>query len=402
MAPTHSKLRFALPILALLAAAPAHAQQPATVEGHALRPTLVPFDDARLARLKVPTGFAVSVFARDLEHPRMLAVDGDGAVYVTRPNEGDVVVLRPDDDGKLVRSTLVSGLPGVHGIALRGREVFLATPQRVVAVSLDAPAAAPRLVLDGLPDGAQHPNRSIAFGPDGALYVSVGSSCNACVETNPEHATLLRADAESGKRSTWATGLRNTIGFDWHPKSGALFGMDHGTDWLGDDTPPEELNEIREGKDYGWPFCFADRRINPNMDEPKGRAAERADTKAKYCEKSEPPALGTTAHAAPIAMLFYDGKSFPEAYQSAAFVALHGSWNRAPASGFGVAAIHFEGDRPVRFEEFLTGFLLEDGTTQFGRPAGLAVAPDGALLVSDDANGVIYRVSYGSAQIADR
>jgi glucose/arabinose dehydrogenase len=388
-------------LLPILAAPAAAAQSDVHVEGNAFRPRQLPFDEAAdLKRLSVPAGFHVEVFARDLGRPRMLAVDEDGVVYVTRPEAGDVLALADDGVGNITRRSVVSGLEGVHGLALRGRELYLATPRRVLVSKLDAPNAAPSVVLDGLPDGGQHPHRTIGFGPDGALYVSVGSSCNACQESNPEHATLLRADLSQRQRALHATGLRNTIGFDWHPKSGALWGMDHGSDWLGDDLPPEELNRIAAGKDYGWPFCYGKRQIDPQMQEPKGAAAERAETKAEHCAKSEPAVLEYAAHNAPIGFVFYDGISYPETHRNTAFVAMHGSWNKKPADGYKVVALHFEGDRPVRFEDFLTGFLTEDRTAQFGRPAGLAVAKDGALLVSDDANGVIYRVSYGSAQIA--
>jgi glucose/arabinose dehydrogenase len=395
-----------VPLLACVATSPlvAGAQSPAPtdlhVEGNAFRPRRIPFDEALLKQLDVPTGFHVEILARGLGDPRMLAVDDRGTVYVTRPQAGDVLALSEDGNGTLEQRSVVSGLEGVHGIALRGGELYLATPRQVLVTRLDAPGSAPAVVLDGLPDGGQHPHRTLGFGPDGALYVSVGSSCNACQETNPEHATLLRADVGERTRSVYATGLRNTIGFDWHPKSGALWGMDHGSDWRGDDTPPEELNRLEDGKDYGWPFCFGARQIDPQMKDPEGALAERADTKQAYCAKSEPAVLGYAAHHAPIAFVFYDGIGFPETHRDAAFVALHGSWNRKPADGYKVVALHFDGDRPVRFEDFLSGFLSEDRTAQFGRPAGLAVAKDGALLVSDDANGVIYRVSYGSAKIA--
>jgi glucose/arabinose dehydrogenase len=361
-----------------------------------LRTERRPFSDALVKQLQVPSGFRLSIFARDLGHPRMMAVDGDGTVFVTRPMEKDVIVLRDAGDGASpTRSTLVSGIEGVHGIALRDGRIYLAPPEQVVSLDPKAPQTAPTVFVTGLGEGAQHPNRTLGFGPDGALYVSVGSSCNACQETDPQKATLLRVNPDGSARTVFATGLRNTIGFDWHPRSGALWGMDHGTDWLGDDTPPEELNQIQQGKDYGWPFCWGDRKVDAQVPEPWGKAAERGATKQAYCAKSEAPVLGYGAHSAPISMLFYEGAQFPEDYRGSAFVAMHGSWNRRPAQGYEVVRIRFDGDRPVAFERFLHGFLIEDGGAHFGRPAGLAVAKDGSLLVSDDSNGVIYRVSYG-------
>ena len=243
-------------------------------------------------------------------------------------------------------------------------------------------------MIDGLPDGGQHPNRTIAFGADG-LYISVGSSCNACRETNPEHATLLRFPPEGGKRAIFAHGLRNTIGFDWHPVTGELWGMDHGSDWRGDDEPPEELNHLQEGKDYGWPFCYANRNVDRHLvTAPEGKSKE------DYCSATQAPALTYQAHGAPIAMIFYRGSQLPADYRGDAFVAMHGSWNRKVPSGYNVVRVRFKNRRPVQFEEFLTGFLARDGESYIGRPAGLAMAADGALLVSDDANGVIYRISY--------
>ena len=367
----------------------------ARVEGVAFRPERRDATEERVATLQVPDGFRVNVFARDLGGPRMMAFGSD-TLYVTRPEEGDVLALRYGGATASERKTFVSGLAGVHGIALRESRMLLATPRQVFQIDLAAGAAPqPRVLIDDLPDGGQHPNRTLGFGPDGALYVSVGSSCNACQESNPEHATLLQADADSGVRKVFAEGLRNTIGFAWHPASGVLYGMDHGSDWLGDEEPREELNQIQRGRHYGWPYCWNDRREDPVMKDPAGKAAERGATKAAFCAKTEPFVVGYDAHAAPIAMLFYQGETFPAPFRHAAFAAMHGSWNRKPASGYEVVMIPFDdAGRPTGFEPFLRGFLIENGAAHFGRPAGLAIAPDGALLVSDDANGVIYRVSY--------
>jgi glucose/arabinose dehydrogenase len=203
---------------------------------------------------------------------------------------------------------------------------------------------------------------------------------------------MLRAALDGTTRSTFASGLRNTIGFAWHPTTGQLWGMDHGSDWRGDDIPPEELNAIAEGGDYGWPYCYGARQIDPVIqDPPQG-------SKEQYCATTRRPALSTQAHKAPIGFTFYTGSSFPAEYQGDAFIAMHGSWNRLPPTGYEVVRLVFDDDAvPQRFEPFVTGFLSDDGASTFGRPAGIAVAPDGALLFSDDSSGVIYRVSYGAA-----
>ena len=393
-----------LPALALVAAAtaataaPAGAQPrldaPPPVRSRVAKPESVAFSPARLRALTVPAGFRVAVFAEGAGNARMMAVADDGTVYLTRPKSGDVVALHDrDGDGRsdAVR-TVVTGLPHVHGIALRAGRLYLATPTQVHVADLapDGAVGAPRVLSDNMPDGGQHPNRTLGFGPDGLLYISVGSTCNACLEPNPENATMLRMRPEGGPRAIFAKGLRNTVGFGWHPTTGELWGMDNGRDEHGDDVPPEELNRIAEGGDYGWPFCLADRVPDrqqfPNP--PGGMTHEQ------YCARTAGPAARYTAHSAPMALAFYTGRQFPAAFRGDAFVALRGSWNRVPASGHKVVRVRFENGRPGRIEEFLTGFLTTGGRQRFARPAGVAVARDGALLVSDDMNGVVYRVSH--------
>jgi glucose/arabinose dehydrogenase len=387
-----------LPLLTLAATTPASAQPrldaPPPVVSRVAKPESVAFTPARLRALRVPAGFRVAVFAEGAGNARMMAVADDGTVYLTRPKSGDVVALRDrDGDGRADdMRPVVTGLPHVHGIALRAGRLYLATPTQVHVADRapDGTVGAPRVLSNDLPDGGQHPNRTLAFGPDGMLYVSVGSTCNACLEPNPENATMLRMRPEGGPRTIFAKGLRNTVGFGWHPATGELWGMDNGRDEHGDDFPPEELNRITETADYGWPFCLADRVPDrQQFPNPPGGL-----THEQYCARTTGPAARYTAHSAPMALAFYTGQQFPAAYQGDAFVALRGSWNRVPASGHSVVRVRFANGRPVRIEEFLTGFLTTGGRQRFARPAGVAVARDGALLVSDDMNGVIYRVSH--------
>jgi glucose/arabinose dehydrogenase len=372
------------------------------VRGHAFRPAQRPFSEARFRRLEVPPGFEISVFARDAGNTRMMAVGPDGTVYVTRPEQGDVLAFTdPGGTAEGVnRRTAVANVEHVHGIAIREGKLYLASVNEVLVADLPArPGAAStaRPIVRDLPSGGQHANRTLHFGPDGALYVSIGSTCNSCQEPDAEHAAILKVRPDGSSREVFARGLRNTIGFTWHPQSGAMWGMDHGSDWLGDDKPPEELNRLEAGKNYGWPYCYGNRVIDPNVYEPRGTAKAIAADKESYCAKTEGAVLTHQAHTAPIEMLFYSGAQFPAEYRNDAFVALRGSWNRRPAIGYEVARIRFENGEPKRFEPFLTGFLIENGEAQFGRVAGLAVAKDGSLLVSDDQNGMIYRVSYGAA-----
>lgn len=412
--PSLSPLRHLLPwsAAALLAgaASPAAAQQPlerGSAEVHRLSPAQGEFSTAIVNRLSVPPGFRVKLFAFGLGKPRMMEVGPDGTVYVTRRNRGDVLALRDSDgDGRAdQRRVFATGLQDVNGIALQGGELLLAASTTVWRTPLDR--AAPRVLIGGLPDAGQHANRMVRVAPDGTLVVSVGSSCNNCAEGNQvERATLIRYTSAGERVEVIAKGLRNTIGYDWHPRSGALWGLDHGSDFRGDGVPPEELNRIQAGRHYGWPICWGQRQIDPLTEaRPAQEALRPGDatpngnpnfTREEFCAKTEPPVLTLPAHSAPLAMRFYTGTQFPAQMRGDAFVALRGSWNRSEPTGYKVVRLRFGPDgQPQGFEDFLTGFLNAEGTVQWGRPVGIAWLPDGSMLVSDDSNGAIYRVSYG-------
>ncbi|RZJ08649.1 MAG: YbhB/YbcL family Raf kinase inhibitor-like protein [Rubrivivax sp.] len=388
----------------LACAGAAHAQQgdgtDVPVKTHVFKPDKVPATDARVTQLKAPAGFKVSVFARELKNARILAVSPEGRVYVSRRDTGDVLMLE-DRDGDGVADAApvkVLGRAGAHGLAIRDGKLYVVTVKEVFAAPLqpDGRVGELQLLIGDLPDAGQHPNRTIAFGPDGMLYISVGSTCNACNESNPENATLLRASPDGKSRVIVASGLRNTIGYDWHPVTGELWGMDHGMDFLGDEVQPEELNRIEQGKRYGWPHVWGDGGLNPQST-PPGEI-----TKAQWKAVSVPMALGYKAHAAPMQMVFAKGGSgFPAEYAGDAFVTMRGSWNRKEASGYEIVRVRFADGKPQRFEPFVTGFLTDRGRTHIARPVGLTWAKDGALLMADDANGVIYRVAYqGSARMS--
>jgi len=357
------------------------------------KPAKVDADPPHIGQLKLPPGFAVNVFARDLKNARVIAVAPNGDVYVSRRDQGDVLLLKDrDGDGKADAAPVaVVHRSGAHGLAIHDGKLWLITVNEIftVAINPDGTISALKLLLGDLPDGGQHGNRTLAFGPDGMLYVSVGSTCNACNESSPESATILQLSADGKSRAIFASGLRNTIGFDWHPATGELWGFDNGIDFLGDDVQPEELNHIVRGKQYGWPHVFGKGDLNPQSTPPGGI------TKEAWRARSEPMVLGYTAHAAPMQMVFYRGGSFPAEYVGDAFVTFRGSWNRKPASGYEIVRVRFENGTAKSIEPFLTGFLSDGGRTHFARPMGLAVAKDGSLLMADDANGVIYRVSHG-------
>lgn len=358
--------------------------------GVVFRPEELGFESSYLSQLTVPDGFEVSVFATPGGHARMLATSG-AAVYVTRPEQGDVLRLVDSNADGVAdqQTTAISGYPMVHGIVFANNAVYLATPKQLIRASVanDGAFTAPEVLIDDLPDGGQHPLRTLGVGPDGLLYISIGSSCDACAESNPEHATILRVGLDGANRTVFARGLRNTIGFGWQPDTNQLWGMDHGSDWRGNDIPPEELNLITEGGNYGWPYCYGEQTIDPIIGDPPGQ------TKAAYCAATTASVLENQAHQAPIGLTFYAGTAFPEAYRGDAFVAMHGSWNRNPATGYSVVRVEFEDGQPVGISDFVSGFLNAEGSATFGRPAGITVDAVGALLFSDDSNGVIYRVS---------
>jgi glucose/arabinose dehydrogenase len=367
-----------------------------TVVGHTYRPVQVDATPALRETLQVPDGFEVGVFAEALGNPRMMAVAGDGTVYVTRPGTNDVVALSDEDgDGQADGEPRVvaSDLQHVHGIALRDGEIYLATIHEIYEgrIADDGGVSDLTAVIDDLPDGGQHGRRTIEFGPDGKLYLQIGSSCNDCMETAEEKAAISVIDPDDWSRRVFAAGLRNTLGFDWHPDTGQMWGADHGSDWRGDDLPPEELNLLEDGGHYGWPYCWGDQRPDwlTYAMPPDGTPKEQ------FCaEQTKAPALGFAAHSAGIDLVFYDGEQFPEDYGGDAFIAQRGSWNRELPVGYKVVRVQFEDGEPGEVQDFLAGFLTEDRQSHFGRVAGLAVDNDGALLVSEDTNGVIYRISH--------
>ncbi|HEU4408503.1 MAG TPA: PQQ-dependent sugar dehydrogenase [Polyangiaceae bacterium] len=383
-------------------------------DSEVVRPEKRPFTAELMGQLTLPPGFAIGAFAQNLGGPRMMAVAADGGVYVTRPTPGDVLLVRDaDGDGKAEAPvTAFAGggdeFKNLHGIALSedGKSAYLATPTGlyVSGVGGDGALGAPKALATDLPDGGQHGKRTLHVVPGtGQILLSVGSSCDLCAETNPEHATLLLIDPAKGTqtkedRSIFATGLRNTIGFDWYPGApNELWGMDHGSDHHGNALPPEELNRLGSGKNYGWPYVYSsgpgERAIDPIIDDPPGM------TKEAYAPLTEPAVLTYEAHSAPIEFRFYTGTQFPPEYRNDAFVAMRGSWNRNPPTGYKVVRVLFDDQtrQPTGFEDFVSGWLIEGGRAQFGRVAGLAQLPDGSLLISDDENGVIYRVTYAGA-----
>lgn len=362
----------------------------ASMEGHIYKPVKVPATDERVRQLKVPVGFTITKFAENLNKPRMLAVHTNGTVYATDRDKGTVTMIRDtNNDGKADQQKVVATKKDMHGIALRDGKAYLMTVNEIYTANINKDGTLGELkeIANGFPEAGQHADRSLEFGPDGLLYIQVGSTCNACEETHEENATLVQMKPDGSGRRIYAKGLRNFIGFDWHPQTKELYGFDHGIDWLGDTTQKEELNKIVDGGNYGWPYVFEDGKANLADEPPQGMTWE------EYAKKTEFPVLTYDAHSAPMDFLFYTGSQFPQEYRGDAIATLHGSWNRSEPVGYKVVRVRFENGQPKRIEDFVTGFLVDGGKAHFGRPVGLAQHRDGSILFADDDNGVIYRVA---------
>lgn len=395
----HHKLLLALLTFATAATAQQGDGTRVAISTAVWKPAKVEATPERIAALKAPQGFTVTAFATGLKNSRILAVAPNGDIYVSRRDQGDVLLLRDaDGDGRADGAPVtVASRAGAHGLAIHNNKLYLATVKEVFVADIqpDGRLGELKLIIGDLPDAGQHANRTLAFGPDGMLYITAGSTCNTCNEANPENATVLRASPDGKQRTIFASGLRNTIGIDWHPKTGELWGFDHGIDFLGDDEQKEELNKLELGKQYGWPHVYGSGSIYPQST-PQGEI-----TKEQWKERSVPMTVGYTAHAAPMQMVFYRHGAFPAEYNGDAFATMRGSWNRSTASGYEIVRVRFADGQPKSIEPFVTGFLTDDGKTHIARPVGLAVAKDGALLMADDANGVIYRIAYkGDGKVA--
>ncbi|MEY2920018.1 MAG: hypothetical protein RL261_1323, partial [Pseudomonadota bacterium] len=338
-------------------------------------------------RLAVADGFRLEVYSADVPLARWPLVTPAGDLIVARTRADEIVLLERDanGDGKpdAVR-TLLANLDHPHGLALHAGWLYVGESNGIARIRFDTDSgrvsgALEHIVDDFTSDGL-HTTKTVAFGPDGWLYVSQGSSCNACVEKDERRATIMRMQPDGTGREIYATGLRNSVGLDWAPWDEALYATENGRDLLGDDIPPDELNRIEQGRFYGWPFVHGAGIADPDL--AAGHEAEIA--------RAIPPTHAFRAHNAPLGLAFLRGPHLPAGYSRTALVALHGSWNRSTPDGYKVVALDWQPDGRIVERDFLTGFLSDDGV--LGRPAGIAQGPDGAIFITDDYAGVIYRV----------
>jgi len=373
-------------------------------------PSLPPADEAA-SRITVPAGFAIHIFAQGLRGPRLMAFGPDGMLYVTLTGAGQIARL-PDKNhrGAADGIEIVAGdLSAPHGIEWHDGWLYVAESGRVER--FDGTFAKRELVTDNIPSGGGHFTRTLHFGPDGKLYVSGGSSCNICVESDPRRAAILRfnpdgtipadnpfaSDPDPRRQAVWASGLRNSVDFLWTP-NGQLWANVNGVDGLGDDKPPEIIvAAIERGKSYGWPYCY-----NPTLGRtnatPLVRDTRLALPQGFDCAMAVPALFTDLAHSAPLGMSSARSGNFPAAMQNDLFVAYHGSWNSSAPRDCKVERVVIENGVPVRSEDFASGWRpagrqCGDSAT-WGRPADVIFGPDGAMYISDDKGGRVYRVVF--------
>jgi glucose/arabinose dehydrogenase len=338
-----------------------------------------------ITSLRLPPGFHISVYADNVINARSLALGKQGTVFVGTRKEGKVYALRDEDqDGDADKLWLLAeGLNMPNGVAFRDGALYIAEVNRILRLDaiedrLSNPPQ-PVVVNDSYPGDTAHGWKFIAFGPDGKLYVPVGAPCNVCVPGNPIYASITRLNADGSEREIFAKGVRNSVGFDWHPQTGELWFTDNGRDWLGDDLPSDELNHAPSiGLDFGFPYCHQGDTPDPDH--------------GGSCDKAVPPALKLGAHVAGLGMRFYSGEMFPPEYRNRIFIAQHGSWNRSQPVGYRVMMATLEQNRVVAYEPFAEGWL-QDGKA-WGRPVDVLALADGSVLISDDAADKVYRVIY--------
>ncbi len=335
--------------------------------------------------LILPDGLKISLFATGLGKVRFMAVGPDGHIYATVPKNGKVLVL-PDKNRDGVADEIfvfASRLDRPHGLAFRGKDLFVAETGRILKFTdnnADLKADKIKVISEDVPPGGGHWTRTLVIGDDDMLYLSAGSSCNICIEKDIRRAAILRYPLSGGKGELYAKGLRNSVGLAFHPKTKELWASNNGRDRLGDDLPPEELNRIIYGGDYGWPYCYGQKIPDPDFGNDK------------RCRSTIAPVVEMQAHSAPLGINFGFGLDFPDYLKNMLYIAFHGSWNRSKPTGYKLIGIPFKNGFPAGPPvDIVTGWL--QGRKKWGRPVAPLVGSDGALYLSDDSAGAIYRIN---------
>ncbi len=343
--------------------------------------------DPKLVDIRLPKGFVIEVFAENVTNARAMCWGDQGTLFVGSRDEGVVHALRDTNGDGMVdmHVRVAEKLKMPVGVAFKEGALYVSAVDKILRFDgiedeLSVPPP-PVVVSDAFPTDEHHGWKFIAFGPDGKLYVPVGAPCNNCLSEDSIYASITRIASDGSDREIVAHGVRNTVGFDWHPRTGQLWFTDNGRDMMGDDVPDCELNRLAQvGDHFGYPFCHA-----PEVADPKFGAQ-------RNCSEFISPAAVLGPHTAPLGMRFYTGEQFPEKYRDAIFIAQHGSWNRSTPIGYRIMAAFPQPDGTATTEVFADGWLK--GSSAWGRPVDVLVAPDGSLLVSDDAADMIYRIRY--------
>ncbi len=361
---------------------------------HATPPVATPAEKLPLDKIKLPAGFKAELWSSGHPGARSMVRGDKGTIFMGSRTIGRVYAI-VEKDGKRETKTLLQGLTQPNGLAFRDGALYVFAINRVfrydnIESKLDNPGDPVELTQAfNLPPEVHHNWKYVDFGPDGKLYVQVGANCNVC-EVNPGiHAQIRRYNADGTGMEIVARGVRNTVGFDWHPATGELWFTDNGRDWAGEEGPEDELNRLpkgMEGANFGFPYCHANGVVDPDIRKPDA------------CAGVVLPAALTGPHSAGLGIKFYTGKMFPAEYQNIAFVARRGSWNRAQKFGYDVVIARPQADGSAKIEPFMTGLLDEKANAFFGRPTYVLQMSDGAMLVSDEQNGATYRISYTGAK----
>jgi len=336
-----------------------------------------------IAAIRLPTGFTIEIWSDEVPNARSMTLGANGTVFVSTRRDGRVYALVPRSGAKPTVLTLAEKLKMPNGIAFYDGDLYVAENHRIIRYN-DIEAnfdeiPKPEVVIDSLPTESHHGWRYIDFGPDGKLYISIGAPCNLCERDG--FANISRMNADGSGQEIVAQGVRNSVGFAWQPLSGELWFTDNGRDMLGDDVPPGELNHApRIGMHFGFPYCHGGDIADPEFGAQRG------------CQEFAVPAQKLDAHVAPLGMLFYSGDMFPDEYTGQVFIAEHGSWNRSAKVGYRVSLVRMVRGEAAGYEVFADGWL--QGEEAAGRPVDLLVLEDGSMLVSDDKNGIVYRISY--------
>lgn len=338
--------------------------------------------------IKLPSGFKIEIFANRVPNARSMALSPNGTLFVGSRTAGNVYALRDENhDNRADKGyVLTQGMNMPNGVAFKDGALYVAEVNRVlrfddIEKDLDH-LPQPVVVNDSFSEDTWHGWKFIRFGPDGKLYVPVGAPCNVCERLDdPRYASITRMNTDGSGLEVFAQGIRNTVGFDWDPRTKELWFTDNGRDMLGDDLPPDELNHAPQpGMHFGFPYCHGKNISDPEFG------------KKHSCAEFNPAAQELGAHVAALGMRFYTGDMFPPEYRNQIFIAQHGSWNRSKKVGYRIMLVRLEGGKPVSYEVFAEGW--KQGENVWGRPVDIQQMPDGSLLVSDDHAGAIYRISY--------